>query len=293
MRALRVVTAVAAALLMVARVRECAAGVTVFFDPSQVAVSSDSGATWDQVTCDGYVFTYTRDKLFTGGGPAPIGRPVRVWWPAGVEAQYVTAGPTPDKATITLRRVDGGVFDFTSFTAKLLANAGAGRAIEIVPMLNGEEPFADPFTFDVSGVYGQQFSYDTSPNPWGSTAPLVGFDTYKVRLTLDYALTALTLTDPSTISVEPGARAVGELRAAPIPAANAVRFALPGVPGAQTLTIHSVDGALVRTLALDGAGGARWDLRDASGRRVVAGVYFARSGSERGPSRSRRLVVIR
>ena len=51
-------------------------------------------------------------------------------------------------------------------------------------------------------------------------------------------------------------------------------------PGAATLRIHDAGGRLVRTLA-DGPRGAgrhsiRWDGRDAAGRPVAAGVYFAR-----------------
>ena len=64
--------------------------------------------------------------------------------------------PPRNKAKITVRRVDGAVFDLTAFSAKLLANAGAGRAIEIVPFLNGQEPLNDPLYFDVSGNYGQR-----------------------------------------------------------------------------------------------------------------------------------------
>jgi uncharacterized membrane protein len=171
------------------------AGTTVFFNINQIATLVSSGTTSDTITSEGYRFTYTRDKLFTGGVGLtnPIGRGVRVPWPQGVEAQYVTSGPNPTKASITVSREDGSVFDLTSFTAKLLANAGAGRAIEIVPLLNGEEPLNDPYSFDVSGNYGQSFSYNTSPNPWGTTAALTNYDAYEINLTLDYALTALTL----------------------------------------------------------------------------------------------------
>jgi len=171
------------------------AGTTTFFTTNQIATLVSTGATSDTISSEGYRFTYTRDKLFTGGVGLtnPIGRTVRIPWPQGVEAQYVTSGPNPTKASITVRREDGGVFDLTSFTAKLLANAGAGRAVEIVPLLNGEEPLNDPLYFDVSGNYGQSFSYDTSPNPWGSTATLTNYDAYIINLTLDFALTALTL----------------------------------------------------------------------------------------------------
>ena len=184
------------------------AGITTFFDPSQIATDVASGVTWDKIESEGYYFTYTRDKLFTGGGTVPIGRGVRVPWPEGVEAQAVTTPPpgvTDYKARITLQRVDGGVFDLTSFTARLLANtAGAGGAIEIMPLLNGEDAFQDPLYFDVSGYYGQSFSYDTSPNYLGSTALLKGFDTYNIGLYVDFALTALNLEtaevpEPSTL----------------------------------------------------------------------------------------------
>jgi hypothetical protein len=170
---------------------------TVFFDNCQVATLVTSGVTSDTISSRGYVFTYTRDKLFTGGTGQPIGRPVRVPWPEGVEAQAVTTPPqgvTDYKARITIQRVDGSVFDLTAFTAKLLANtAGAGGAIEIMPLVNGEDAFADPLYFDATGFYGQTFYYDTSPNPWGSTALLTGFDTYKVGLYVDFALVTLNL----------------------------------------------------------------------------------------------------
>jgi len=179
-----------------------AARTTVFFDGTQVATLVATGTTSDTISSEGYLFTYTRDKLFTGGVGLTnaIGRAVRIPWPDGVEAQYVTAGPSPGNAKITVRRVDGGVFDLSSFTAKLLANAGAGRAVEIVPLLNGEEPLNDPLYFDVTGNYGMEFSYDTTPNYLGSTAALTNYDAYVINLTLDYALTALTLqtTAPDT-----------------------------------------------------------------------------------------------
>lgn len=168
---------------------------TVFFDGSQTTNVVATNATSDTISTAGYLFTYTRDKLFTGGTTNVIGRPVRVNWPDGLEAQYVTT--TTNKAEITVRRVDGAVFDLTAFSAKLLANAGAGRAIEIVPLLNGQEPLNDPLYFDVSGNYGNVFSYDTSPNYLGTTAALTNYDTYVITLTLDYALMSLTLTDAS------------------------------------------------------------------------------------------------
>ncbi len=145
---------------------------TVFFNSSQTTNLVSTNTTSDTISSEGYLFTYTRDKFFTGGTTNPPGRYVRIFWPDGLEAQYVTAGPTPGKAKITVRRVDGAVFDLTAFSAKLLASPGAGRAIEIVPFLNGEEPLNDPLTFDVSsGYYGSVHSFDTStPSYIGSTA---------------------------------------------------------------------------------------------------------------------------
>ncbi|MCB9853901.1 MAG: hypothetical protein H6819_12445 [Phycisphaerales bacterium] len=170
---------------------------TVFFESCQAATLLDSGVTSDTISSSGYEFTYTRDKLFTGGTGQIIGRAVHVPWPDGVEAQAVTTPPpgvTDHKARMTLRRVDGNVFDWPAFTVKILANtAGAGAAIEIMPLVNGEDAFADPIAFNVTGFSGQTFSYDTSPNPWGSTALLTGYDTYKIALYVDFAMVALTL----------------------------------------------------------------------------------------------------
>jgi hypothetical protein len=152
------------------------------------------------VSCEGYLFTYTRDKLFTGGlGGGPIGRPVRVEWPDGIEAQAVTTGPVLSKATITIKRVDSEVFDLPAFTFKLLANtAGAGGNVEIMPKLNGEDGFPDPIMFFATGIAGNSFSYDTTtPSYLGNTTPLQGFDTYQMTLYVDYAVTALTLRDNS------------------------------------------------------------------------------------------------
>jgi hypothetical protein len=168
-----------------------------FFEDWQIAIPVSSGTTSDTVNCDGYQFTYTRDKLFTGGGTEPIGRYVRMPWPQGVESQAVTAGPNPSKATIRLQRMDSEVFDLTAFTANLLANTGAaGGAIEIMPSLNGEDGFADPLAFSATGSAGQSFSFDEStPSYLGNTSPLKNFDRYTITLYVDFALTGLTLQD--------------------------------------------------------------------------------------------------
>ncbi|MBX9790503.1 MAG: PEP-CTERM sorting domain-containing protein [Pirellulales bacterium] len=193
-----------------------AASTIVFFNSSQVATPVASGVTSDTISSEGYLFTYTRDKLFTGGIglTEPIGRPVLVTWPQGVEAQAVTAGPSPGNARITIERVDGGVFDLTAFSAKLLANtAGAGGSFEIVPFLNGQEVLSDPVVFDATGISGNVFSYDTSPNPWGSTKLLTGFDKYRIDLYVDFALVGLTVEgaavpEPSTLGLA-GLGAIG------------------------------------------------------------------------------------
>jgi hypothetical protein len=170
---------------------------TVFFNVSQTTNLILSGTASDTISSEGYVFSYTRDKLFTGGTSEIIGRPVRVQWPDGLEAQYVTT--ETNKATIKVSRMDGAVFDLSAFSARLLANPGAGRAIEIVPLLNGEEPLNDPLVFDVSsGNYGSVHSFDTTtPSYIGSTAALTNYDAYKITLTLDFAMTALTVVDAS------------------------------------------------------------------------------------------------
>lgn len=173
-------------------------GVTTFFRPWQIATPVASGVTSETISSEGYRFTVTRDKLFTGGTGTVIGRAVREPWPQGLEAQAVTTPPpgvTDYKARITITRDDGGVFDWNIITFKLLANtAGAGASLEIMPLVGGQDAFADPLYFLATGFYGSSFSYDETPNYWGCTAPLKGYDTYKVALYVDFALTGLTFT---------------------------------------------------------------------------------------------------
>ncbi len=182
----------------------------VFFNSSQLATTVNTGVTSDTISSNGYLFTYTLDKLFTGGVglTEPIGRPIAVSWPSGVEAQAVTSGPNPSGARIVIQRVDGDVFDLAAFTAKILANTGgAGASFEIMPSLNGEDAFSDPLYFDATGYYGSTFSYTSSPNYLGSTALLKGYDRYTIGLYVDFALTALTLEgapvvpEPATIAL--------------------------------------------------------------------------------------------
>jgi hypothetical protein len=164
----------------------------VFFDVSQTTNLVTSGATSDTISSEGYLFTFTRDKLFTGGVGLtnPIGRYTRVFWPDGLEAQAVTAGPNPSNARIDIRRQDGEIFAINSLTFKLLANTfGAGASLEVMPRLNGEDGVPEPFMYNASGYYGQQFT--------NNTPELSGFDSYKITLYVDYALMRLTMIDPT------------------------------------------------------------------------------------------------
>ncbi len=171
------------------------AAVIDFFDLTQSYSLYQSGVTSDTILTEGYLFTYTRDKLFTGGTGTIIGRPVSIDWPVGLQAQAVTAGSSPGPAKFTIRRVDGDVFDLPAFTARLLANtAGAGASIEIMPKLDGEDGLANPVAFDATGYAGNSFTYDTTtPMYLGNTSALVGFDTYQITLYVDFALTDVKL----------------------------------------------------------------------------------------------------
>ena len=186
-----ILSTLAAALL----VADCArAATTVFFNSSQTTNLVASGETSDTISSEGYLFTFTRDKLFTGGVGLtnPIGRTVRVPWPSGLEAQAVTAGPNPRGARFDIEREDGEPFAIQSFTAQLLANtAGAGAAFEIMPLLDGEDGRPDPFMYNATGYYGQHFTY--------STPELTGFDAYKLTLYVDFAVMSLTVVDHTPI----------------------------------------------------------------------------------------------
>ena len=165
---------------------------TAFFDSSQTTNWVASETTSDTLRSEGYLFTITRDKLFTGGVGLtnPIGRAIRIPWPTGLEAQAVTTGPVLSGAKITIQREDGQTFAIESFTNKLLANtAGAGGAFEIMPLLHGEDGLPDPLAYDASGMYGNSFTYHTPE--------LAGFDAYIMTLYVDYALMSLTVVDAS------------------------------------------------------------------------------------------------
>ena len=170
--------------------RAARAANTVFFEASQTTNLVTSGVTSDTIASEGYLFTFTRDKLFTGGVGLtnPIGRTVRIPWPQGLEAQAVTDGPNLSGARMSISRQDGQTFAMESFAFKLLAStAGAGAAIEIMPLLNGEDGLPNPVMLDATGYYGKNFSY--------TTPTLSGFDTYKMTLYVDFAVLNLTLVD--------------------------------------------------------------------------------------------------
>ena len=112
------------------------------------------------------------------------------------------------------------VFDILDFTCQLYANAGAGRAFEVVPKLGGQEPLNDPIQFDCSGSTFSVWSYTRTPNFRNeSTIPLTGYDSYTIGLTLDYGLRGITVQSaaadpgpvPETGSLSILAAAVGPL----------------------------------------------------------------------------------
>jgi len=179
---------------------------TTFFDASQTMAPVTSGTTSDTISTEGYLFTYTLDKLFTGGIglTTPIGRTQLVQWPVGLHAQAVTTGPVIGPAQITIQRVDGGVFDLDALSFKLLANTWAtGADIEITPTLNGND---GPQVFlDASGVYSNTFSYSNTLSDYRgfNTSSLKGYDTYTLSLFVDFALTGVTVTDASLPVPEP------------------------------------------------------------------------------------------
>jgi len=180
------------------------AAFTMVFPPQRRAVTNEpfsitQATNWvatnmnsDTTETEGYLFNLSHDKLFTGGAGLtnPIGRSLRINWPDGLEAQAITAGPNPGGAKILLSRQDGQLFDLRSFIARLLANTGgAGAAIEVMPLLNGEDGLPNPLMYDATGYYGSTFAY--------VTPELAGFNSYKITLYVDFALMSLTLIDAS------------------------------------------------------------------------------------------------
>jgi hypothetical protein len=163
---------------------------TVFFNASQTTNLVATNATSDTISSEGYLFTYTRDKQFTGGTTNPPGRYLRILWPDGLEAQAVTAGPVTSGARMTITRQDNQVFDLPTFTMHLLADTqGAGATLEVMPLVNGEDAWVDPLFCPATGFYGKEFT--------NTTPTLTGFDTYKMALYVDFALVSVTAVDTS------------------------------------------------------------------------------------------------
>lgn len=169
-------------------VPETHAVTNVFFDVSQTATLVVSNINAVTLRSGDYLFTYSADGYWSAGGGTPTGRFFSVFWPAGVQAQAITAGPLLGTgANITLMRADGKLFDLQAFTGKILLNtAGAGGAFEIMPQSNGNDAFNNPLQYDCTGYAGMSFPY---------TTVLAGYDTYQIHMWGDFALTALTLID--------------------------------------------------------------------------------------------------
>jgi len=185
-------TGFASGLLLAILPPACAV-TNVFFSPTQTTNLVATNLNSDTLETEGYLFTLSRDKLFTGGYGLtnPIGRSLRIQWPDGLEAQALTTGPNRGSgARITLTRADGQPFDIRHFTFRLLGNtAGAGAMLEIMPLVNGEDALPEPLMYQATGFYGQTFS--------NATPELSNYDTYKIKLYADFALMSLTLVDPS------------------------------------------------------------------------------------------------
>ncbi len=182
---------IATAFLLFVALVNAGATTNIFFNASQTMTVTASNITTITIKSEGYLFTYSQDGYFTGGVGLtnPVGRFFTVLWPDGVQAQAYTAGPLVGSgANITLKRADGKKFDLQSFTGKILLNtAGAGAAFEIMPLLNGNDAFQNPLQYDCTGYSGQSFSYNTPT--------CTNYDTYKIHMWGDFALSALTLMD--------------------------------------------------------------------------------------------------
>lgn len=120
--------------------------------------------------------------------------------------------------------------------------------------------------------------------PDGLGGLLVAWEDSRNYATTNVDLYAQRWNAQGSLGVDPpAAPAAGRLSAGPVPAkrgdAVTLRFALAGA-GRVRLAIHDLAGRLVRVAAsgrLDaGAHAVGWDGRDASGRAVPPGLYFAR-----------------
>lgn len=183
------------------------AATTTFMAASQPYTLDQSGTTFNVLTSQGYRFTYSQDKLFTGNlGGGPIGRSNVLSWPTGLHAQSVTIAPY-QKAHVTIERVDGNVFDIQSFSTAIYSYTAAGGAnFEVVAQLGGEDLYNDPVMFEAAGYWGTPYTYNrsgtTGPSgviPYGqNTSRLTGADRYTINLFSDFVFAGAVLTDAST-----------------------------------------------------------------------------------------------
>jgi hypothetical protein len=98
---------------------------TVFFSSCQVATVTAPGVSSDTITSNGYRFTYTRDKLFTGGTGQPIVSEAVLWSNLEQGATVKTEGLTSKtKATTST-----GTFDAAAYGKALRQLFGATRAM--------------------------------------------------------------------------------------------------------------------------------------------------------------------
>ncbi|MFO1512652.1 MAG: hypothetical protein U1F83_07030 [Verrucomicrobiota bacterium] len=246
------------AILLTAALSNAGAVTNIFFNSSQTATLVVSNINAVTIRSGDYLFTYSADGYWSSGGGTPTGRFFSIFWPTGVQAQAITAGPLlGNGANITLRRADGKLFDLQAFTGKILLNtAGAGGAFEIMPLLNGNDAFNNPLQCDCTGYGGQSFSY-TIP----ATALLAGYDTYQIHMWGDFALTALSLIDTNP----------------PIPPATTYTIAVSASPaqagtagGAGTYTSNST--CMVMASANPGWGFKNWTV---NGSQVSASVNYS------------------
>ncbi len=221
-------SATAAACLFAAAAAPAATN--VFFTGSQSATIVASNINAVTIQSGNYRFTFSRDGYFTGGVGLtnPVGRFFSVLWPNGIQAQAITAGPlVGNGATITIKRTDGGLFGWRSFTGKLLANTAAtGADFELMPQLDGEDAFNNPLMFNASGYSGNSFPHIPA---------LSGYDTYKINLFVDFALTALTLVDSDP--VVPLATATNTVSATVSPAGAGTVTGAGGYPSNSLCTL--------------------------------------------------------
>ncbi len=215
-RALAIITLSCAVLFS----RSALAVTATFFDSTQTATKS-SGVTSDTIETEGYRFTFSLDKHFTGGTGTETGRPelykfpFEAGVPIGLHAQALTASDPTANAQLSISRVDGNVFDLNALIFRLLAStSGAGAAMEITPVFQGTE--GQMVSLDATGFYGSTFSYST---------PLVGYDTYNLSLYVDFALTGITLTDATVAPPPPPP----EPEPAPVPEPETYAMMLVGL----------------------------------------------------------------